>query len=145
MNHRMRLILPIIIILTTAFACTETAPPKEWSVKETLLDKNVEMAPLAWHSFPFKINEKGSRVNGSFDTGTDKSYPIMFYVTDPESAITLKERDVGSYDYRSVNSRGTTYSAAIVKELDPGDYVFLFHNESESESRKVNIKMSVER
>lgn len=145
MYQKTRLLLPLIVILTTAFACTETAPTKDWVVKETLLDKKVEMAPLAWHSFPFKVKEKGSRVNGSFDTGTDKSYPIMFYVTDPDSAITLKERDVGSYDYRSVNSRGTTYSASILKELDPGDYVFLFHNESESESRKVNIKMSVER
>jgi len=141
----MKLLLPFIVLFATAFACTENETQKEYKVKESILSEKVTMAPGEWSTFPFKVTEKGSRVNGSFDTGTDKSYPVMFYVTDPASAVTLKEKNTGSYNYRSVNPRGTIYSGSVLKELDPGDYVFLFHNESDQESKTITIRMSLER
>lgn len=69
----------------------------------------------------------------------------MFYVTDPDSAVTLQEKNVGSYNYKSINSRGSIYARAVLKDLDPGNYVFLFHNESETEAISINIRMSLER
>ena len=141
----MKLLLPFILLFATAFACSETAPQKEYKVKEAVVNEKVTMAPGEWRTFPFKVTEKGSRLNGSFDTGTEKSYPIMFYVTDPDSAVTLREKNTGSYNFRSVNPRGTIYSGSVLKELDPGDYVFLFHNESDHESKTINIRMSLER
>lgn len=141
----MKVLLPLLFLLAVSFACTESRPVKQYSVTEPLVSEKVDIAPREWRSFPFKITEKGSRVNGSFNTGTDKSYPVMFYVTDPESAVTLKEKNVGSYNFRSVDSKGSIYSGSILKELDPGNYVFLFHNESDSEQRTVNITMFVER
>lgn len=69
----------------------------------------------------------------------------MFYVTDPESAVTLREKNVGRYNYRTVDSRGSNYARTALKDLDPGDYVFLFQNESETDSISISIRMYLER
>lgn len=141
----MKFLLPVILIFTSAFACIETKTAREFTVKESILNEKVTLSPREWSSWPFRVKEQGSRVNGSFDQETDKGYPIMFYVTDPDSAVTLQEKNVGSYNYKSINSRGSIYARAVLKDLDPGNYVFLFHNESETEAISINIRMSLER
>ena len=134
--------LPMIIILFAILGCYQGRPQKEYQTT-TILKEDVVLQPGEWRSWPFKVVEKGSRINGSFSTVEQQDFDILLYVTDPVSKDSLQTSNTGSYNYRSIDSKNR-HMTGVVKDLDPGDYYLLFRNESKDQPRTVRIRMYIE-
>jgi len=96
-------------------------------------------------SLPFAVREKGTRINGSYKSEDGVDHEIIFYVTDSASKDSLREKNSGTYFFKSVDNRTRRHMNAVIRDLDPDEYFLLFHNESTSAAHKIRVRMYLER
>lgn len=139
-----RLIFPLGLLAAVAVGCMGPSRQKVFSDRVQIVNETVQLGPKAWLTLPFTVKEKGARINGSYKTADGVDHEIIFYVTDEGSKDSLAANGTGRYYFRSLDSRTRQHMRSVLRDLDPGEYYLLFHNESESAGHVVDIKMSIE-
>lgn len=139
----MKIIPPLVLLLTVVIGCVQQGPPKEFKNKKPLVDESVVLGPKAWRSWRFVVDQKGARINGSYKTADGADHEIIFYVTDPQSKESLQKDNTGRYLYKSIDSKHR-HMNAVLRELDPGEYYLLFQNESSTAEHDVSVRMYLE-
>lgn len=140
----MRTTLPILLLLAAVLGCVSGRPVKEYKNKISVVNEEVVIRPGGWHTWRFSIKEEGARINGSYSTEGGADQEVLFYVADPEYIDSLQKNQTGRYHFKSIDSRANTHMTSVTRQLDPGDYYVLFHNESKLANRTVRVRMFVE-
>lgn len=139
----MKILIPLTMLLLAVLGCFETSTPKTYHSKSPIVTEDVEIGPGEWHSWPFKV-EKHARINGSYTTASGVDHEIIFYVVDAANKESIERNQTGSFHFRSLDDRKVRHLNSVVRELPPGDYYVMFHNESKTTNHTVKVRMHLE-
>jgi hypothetical protein len=141
----MKRTLPITLILFAVLGCGggELFKPKTYTTSKPIVMEDVEIKPLGWHSWPFKA-EKDARVNGSYSTVSGADHEIIFYIVDAANKDAIERDQTGSFYFRSLDDRKVKHLTSVMREIPPGDYFVMFHNESKTSDHTVKVRMHLE-
>lgn len=139
----MRIFFPTLLFVAVVLGCSGIPSQKTYTEKTQILNEDMNIEPLGWHSWDFSVGD-GGRVNGSYTTASGVDHEIVFYIVDPANKDSIQKDQTGSFHFRSLDRTKNQHLQSVVKELPPGDYVLMFHNESRSAEHTVKVRMFLE-